>query len=224
MFTQGMTESLGGSTVSAPESGTGPGGAKTISVDLNTDKGPMFVTVLGCGGRRIIVMNGGDSSMKKLQARMVASIACHPDAAKETAVDALPWTVELPAGWFQVPSPAGQVQLTNGNDALLARGLDKMPDRAELPKLLQSLIAAAGQQMTIGAWAGDRYPAQATFDGKPFAGWVMPIECRGQAVLVMGFAADDAGADQLAQIIKTKGRCLAAGEMAPAWPTLPARH
>jgi hypothetical protein len=212
-----IAKSFGAKRHSAFEHGTGPHGKPTIALTVDTDKGAIRMIVTACGSRRIMIMA---SESSELAARMLATLSCHPDASKETAVDTVPWTTQLPAGWFSTPAMQGQVALTDGNDVMLARTVESMPDREGTPKLLQTLMNAAGVEMTVDAWADDRFPVHATIEGKAYVGFAMPINCQTRTVLVLGFATDAAAADQVAAIAK-HGRCLADGETPPAWPTSP---
>lgn len=212
-----IAKGLGSKGHSAFEHGTGPHGKPTVALTVDTDKGPIRVIVTTCGARRIMIMA---SESDKLAARMLATLTCHPDASKETAVDTVPWTTQLPAGWFSTAAIKGQLALTDGNNVLLARTVESMPDRAGTPKLLQSLMNAAGVDMTVEPWKDDRFPVHATIEGKAYGGFAMPIDCHGRTVLLLGFATDDAATEQIAAIAKS-GRCLADGETPPAWPTKP---
>lgn len=211
-----IAKGLGSKGHSAFEHDTGPHGKPTVALTVDTDKGAIRVIVTTCGARRIMIM-ASDSA--KLAARMLGTLACHPDLAKETAVDTVPWTTQLPAHWFSTTALKGQLALTDGNNVLLARTVESMPDRAGTPKLLQTIMGAAGVEMTVDAWTNDRFPLHATIEGKPYVGFAMPIDCRARTVLLLGFAADDATAEQIATFAKA-GHCLADGETA-AWPTKP---
>jgi hypothetical protein len=212
-----IAKGLGSKGHSSFEHGTGPHGKPTVAVTVETDKGPIRVIITTCGARRIMIMA---SESAKLAARMLATLTCHPDAAQETGVDTVPWTTQLPAGWFSTTAIKGQLALTDGNNVLLARTVESMPDRAGTPKLLQTLMNAAGVDMTVDAWADDRYPVHATIEGKQYGGFAMPIDCGARTVLLLGFARDDATTEQIATFAK-QGRCLAAGETPPPWPTKP---
>lgn len=199
------------------EHGKGPQGEPTVSLTIDTEKGPIRTIVTTCGGRRIMIMVSESASLAR---RIADTVACHPDPAKESSVDRMPWMTTLPDGWFAAPAQKGQLALTDGDSVLLARAIEKLPERAELPTLLQKLMAAAGVDMTIGAWTGDRFPVHATIEGKAYVGWAMPVDCKTSAVLLLGFGRDEAAADAIAAFA-AKGHCLADGETTPVWP---ARH
>ncbi|MBV8757537.1 MAG: hypothetical protein JO257_09690 [Deltaproteobacteria bacterium] len=211
-----IANGLGSKSSAKPEHGTGPHGVPTISLTVDTDKGPIRLVVTTCGARRIMIMASESESLAR---RMADSLACHPDAAKEASVDTVPWFVQLPAGWYSMPAPKGQLALTDGNNAVLARPIEHIKDRAEVPTLLEKLMGAAGMPMKVDAWNGTRYPLHATLEGKPYVGWAMPVDCGALTVLLMGFAADDAAADHLATVVAA-GHCLAPGEK-PEWPEPP---
>ena len=211
-----IAKGLGSTSAAKPEHGTGPQGVPTVSLTVDTDKGPIRLVVTPCGARRIMIMASESASLAR---RIGDSIACHPDAAKEASVDTVPWFVELPTGWYSTPAPKGQLALTDGNSAVLARPIEPVKDRAELPTMLEKLMGAAGMPMTVDAWNGNRYPVHATLEGKPYVGWAILVDCGARTVLLLGLSADDATADQLAALV-AKGHCLAPGEK-PAWPEAP---
>ncbi len=212
-----MSKGFGAKGHSAVEHSTGREGTPTQSLTFDTEKGPIRAVIATCGERRIMIMVSDSATLAR---RIANSLSCHPDPAKESSVDRVPWMATLPDGWFATPAQKGQLALTDGENVLLARAFEKLPERGELPPLLQKLMQAAGVDMTIGAWTGDRFPVHATIEGKPFVGWAMPIDCKTSAVLLLGFGRDEAAADAIAAFA-TKGHCLADGETTPVWP---ARH
>jgi len=211
-----VAKGLGAMAHSPLVHGTGPHGKPTIAFTIDSTKGALHMIVTTCGVRRIMIM----STTEKLAQRMLATLQCHPDPAQEGAVDTVPWTATLPAGWYQLSAIKGQLWLTNGTDVLMARTVESMPDRAAAPHLFQQLMTAAGLDMTVDGWADDRYPLHATIDGKRYSGFIMPFDCRSRAVLLLAFAADESTLEPLSALAK-QSRCLAEGEAPPQWPAKP---
>ncbi len=209
--------------VSPFEQWAGPDGAKVPTLVMRSKGGnTVWGSILMCGGRRISLVSGGPAAMAQLHRRILPTIRCQQDAASEAKLGSLPWTIELPAGWFALDAPAGQTQLTDGARAILVRTGAELANREALPKLLSALFSAGKMKVSLGAWEGDRMAMQGAMDdGTPFWGGVWLKKCPGSGLLVITMAEDEKSAAELAELVEQKGRCLRAGEAPTVWPTQP---
>ncbi len=217
IYTRGIADAVDGK-LEASSKDVGPGGTEVRSFTISTKKGPIFVSITHCGGRRLHVMNGGDADMETLQRRMLATLECHPDSAKEATLGVIPWTIELTSEWSRNPSDPGQIELTSGENGLYVRTMVGAVDHEGLPKVLGSLFETLGAKIVMDGWRDERLLMHGTADGQAMVGWAMPFNCPGGTVLVLPFATNGDGADALAKLVNAKGRCLRPNEPAPAWP------
>jgi hypothetical protein len=188
------------------------------SFALDSPKGKIYATVATCGGRRIVVIDGGEDGALQLHRRIVDSIACHPDAAREAAVVTTPLTIDLPPSWHEVASQPDVVQLSDDKAILFVRSLQGRPDPKGTETVLTAVLKALGAEVTLHGRTGDVIQIDGTMEGTKFAGWAMTVECPPNTGLVLALAETREAADALAELVRSKKRCLKPGEK-PTWGT-----
>jgi hypothetical protein len=156
-----------------------PTGLKARSAKLVlTGQTPFWLTVVGCGARRMSLMTTGRAAgLEALHRRMLASFECRPDG-REAGVTDIPVVMELheswPDGWRRVGSSSEQLVVTDGTSAILARTLtgDVRPEMID--KVLSALL---GGMVHVGAREGTDWPIDGTMGGKSVLGWVALRSC-----------------------------------------------
>ncbi len=174
---------------------------------LDSAKGTILVAVLPCGARRFAIMVGGEGA-ESLERRIVASVVCHPDPARERELDASPLAIDLPAGWKRVPGDPSLVQLTDGSSGLLLKTITATNDERDLPTVLTGIMRAMGQPLAIGDERGDSFPLSGTLDGQPVVGWVRVVPCGQKSVVVFEMSSDQTAAEQVATLVRDKSHCV----------------
>ena len=215
-----LASALGANGETRPTQVPGPGGSPADTIVVASDKGPLWMTMLPCGKRRIILATiGGGTGVESLHRRIVTSFACKPVAERENArLGEVPIFVELP-GWFAAERQPGLLTLSDGNALLLVRAMPQ----AELPhveKLLPMIFESMGARVEIGSRAGARTNLTATIDGDRVEGWLLPMQCPQRTVVLLGLTPDRAAADDLARKV-AGARCLGADEPVQTWPDPP---
>jgi hypothetical protein len=193
---------------------SGPGGKPIDVVALSTGKGTMWAGLVPCGGRELFVVAAGNGS-ESLFERVLPTIACHPDPAREATLGDLPLAIDMPAGWTKTLDASGAQQLTDGARLVLIKTIAAVPADADLPKVFQPLFAAFGLTATIGDKRGDLFPFDGHASADRVSGFFMPVTCERGSVIVLGFANDQASADELAALVRAKRRCTPVRATAP---------
>lgn len=221
LMPQMIARILGGSPQGGMQLWPGPGNVGVPTFSFSTPRGPAYLSVLVCAGRRIQILSIGEAALERLQRRMLPHFRCQPDAARESLLESLPWTILLPAGWAKVEgTPAGQVQLSDGVNLLLLRGLAGAPkDRNGFKTILAAIFQNSEMKLEFGDWAGNHLNLHGAITGMPVSGWAEPLHCATGDMLLMGISPDRANADRIARLVNANGRCLKAGETPPPWPT-----
>lgn len=203
----GVSAAFGASKSGTTSRLPGPGGNLLDTMELSSPKGSIRISFDICGGRRIEIMTAGDH-IQKLHERMLATIVCKPDPARETSLDAVaPIPLELPASWHRMDTEPGQVAYTDDTRVLLIKPLATPPDDVALSKLFDATLGKLGQNVKLGAKRDGRFPLTGTFDGVAAVGWLWPFECGSHAVLILGLAVDEAGASDLVTVFRNAQRC-----------------
>lgn len=196
----------------------GPTGTPVQTAVLRKPTGKIWISVMSCGQRRIVIFSDGPEAMGELHRRILPTIACQPVPASEAQLSTLPWTIELPAGWLLVEAPPGRVTLAKGEQGIAVSGGIDPSQHAHLPEVLGTLFSSEGLELTV-RWEGDRLAIRSTLDdGLPLVGWAWVLECPMGGVLVMALAGDAAAVAEVSELVTSKGRCLKPGEVAPPWP------
>lgn len=177
----------------------------------------MLISVVVCGGRHIGVVTGGRDSVDEMHGRIVASIACHPDAVREAEIDRPPITIDLPPGWHAMHGLPGITMLTNDTEGILLRAVAGPNDDAALPKTLTALFQAMGAPVTVHERTGDTFPLDGTLEGSKVVGFAMTRSCPPNQVIIVALAETQVRANDLAKLVRERARCLRRGEPAPAW-------
>lgn len=160
--------------------------------------------------------------MGELHRRILPTFVCQPVLAEDAKLGVLPWTMELPPGWFLAESPPGGAVLSDGTRGLVVRASSDQSDRESLGERFAAGFAQEGMKVKLGAWEGDQVAMRGTTaEGGPLIGWIRLIECSAMRVMVMALDISEAGAAELATLMTTTGRCVKDGEVAPPWPEAP---
>lgn len=198
----------------------GPVGQQLPTAVVAGDKGTLRMTYIPCGARRLVLMTIGDDAMAEVHGRVLPTIVCRPDAAREPSEPGVVNVhLELP-GWQASERGPALITLTDGTAFLTLRQLASGTPQ-DLPKVVPSLFAAVGGKITVGAGTGDHHPLSGTIEGEHVEGWVRELVCPRGNVLLMLLASDRARADAVATQT-ANARCLRTGEAAPVWPDAPA--
>ena len=210
-MTAGLSSAVGGGTPSMTKL-PGPGGTEVDTVAFDSAKGPMWVSIIVCGARRVTVNTGG-SALESIHRRMVASLVCHPGAAPKAATEGFPLALDIPDGWHQMPGEPGQIQLTDGSRALILREFpETLKDLDKARALLTSAFEASGVHLTFGEMHDQRIPFTGMSGSDAILGWIWPYECANRSILVMAIVSDQASSDSLVELVK-KAHCAAPGEV-----------
>src|ERR1051326_1108883 len=84
MIARGLASAFGSTDQGQITTIPGPANTQVQTVTLDSPKGPLWISMLACGGRRVSVMTGG-SGLAELHRRVVPTIACHPDPSRESS-------------------------------------------------------------------------------------------------------------------------------------------
>jgi hypothetical protein len=213
LLARGMAGAIGDNAPGVITKVPGPGGAQIETIEYASSKGPVWISMVVCGGRRISLMTGG-SSIEALHRRMLPTLVCRPDPSRERSLDDLPLAIDLPAAWSSVKGEAGQVELTDGANALILKPMSSLPTNDdEMPQLLTGLFQAMGVRVAIGAKRDGRFPISGVIEGQNIVGWVWPFSCSRGAVMVLGISTDEPGADRLAELLRAKSHCAGPNEV-----------
>lgn len=181
-------------------------------------EGRGFMSITSCGTRLIMMMTM--SAGRAAHQKIVDSIDCHPDPARENTPATSPLAIDLPdfetvervPGQITIESPTARVVMRRqaGNNSV---GMISQ-------KLGNDFLKAIGIDGALGPRHGDILTFTATFDDVAQPGLVRFMSCPDSTVVVLAIAVDmDASNDVEKRI--AAAHCLAPGETAPSWPDAP---
>jgi hypothetical protein len=207
LFAKGSYGALGltpGPFIQVP----GPDG-KPVETATGTMTGGkrVLTSMITCGGRHIAVVTGGLGEIDPIHGKVVASLACHPDAAREAELDRPPLVIDLPTGWKPVRDLPGMTAYTNDDEAILLRAITGTRDDAGIPKVLTSLFQAMGAPVTVHDRAGDVYPLDGTLEGSKVVGFAMIHLCPPNQVIIVALAETQVRANDLAKLVREHSHC-----------------
>lgn len=204
----------GGVSLTALE---GPDGASVPLAIVHSDKGPIQLSGLPCGGRTLMLTSMGGAGMEALHRRIMASFHCEPDLAQEASLARpLPLVLDLP-GWHLVDPAPGQWTLSDDVSSVLVRPLQGTAADS-LEKLVGPLLAAGGMVDVVTSPPEDGcIPLRGTMDGDALHGWARGVTCGDRMVVLFSLSPDAAHAHALLGPMRG-ARCLGEGETPAEWP------
>jgi hypothetical protein len=209
-----LTHTTGAATVIREP---GPRGTTVETSVFLTDRVPIYVTQLECGGRNVVLAIGTPVSADPARAAMLTSFRCTPDPAKEARLGTvdLKIRVDLP-GWKMVSHDGGQLMLTDDRSLVM---LQPMPiGSADLISAIGPMAKAVFKETVVAdPVEGDHVPLHGTIDGQPVVGFGKLIPCKTDRTLVFEVSPDRETADTVRHAFDA-ATCLAPGEPPPAWP------
>ncbi len=189
-----------GSDVSTAEVAVG-GGLPARSRRLLRGKMPGLETFFACGRRVFNVLTVGKET-EGLHRRILASVACKPDVAREAApAPTSPIAVDLPAGWKLMNDAPGELAYQRDDQVLAfgdvpGSGADDVS--AVVPGMLEKMAGAKAAVTALPSEGGRHLWTIRVDDGQPARGVAAMWECAGH--LVFGaFLAKGADEAPLAQ-------------------------
>jgi hypothetical protein len=199
---------------------TAPAGwsARSWGMGLN-DGESLWVTHLACGGRRIVLYSSGrGGSLERLHRRVVATMRCRPDPAKEAALGDMPVVMGVPPGWSRLKTGKDQLMISDGHFRMFAQASSGKLDDADHARLLPILF---GTQLKIGERVGKEWPLSGAIQGAPVTGWVTTRYCAllDQSLTVLATCQGDQRQAELARQLVRGVRCRRPDERPEEWPT-----
>ena len=172
---------------------------------VGTNHGPARVTFVTCGHRYVAIASIAHDGVAALQAAVVATFRCAPDAEREREV-AVRIDLADRAGWERVGERTDVVPLVRdgGNKLVLALYYAHEPDKATLDHLV------SGYHGTLGD--GDPRPLTAP----SVRGWVRTVTCSPTNWVAVLYV--EAGSGAAARDTIDGVRCLKPGEPDVTWP------
>lgn len=211
-----LTHTTGAATVTHEP---GPQGTTVETSVFPTDRIPIYVTQLECGGRNVVLAIGTPVSADPARAAILTSFRCTPDPAKEARLGTvdLKIRVDLPA-WKMVSHDDGQLMLTDDRSLVM---LQPMPiGSADLISAIGPMMKVVFKETVIAdPIEGDHVPLHGTIDGQPVVGFGKLIPCKTDRTLVFEVSPDRETADTVRHAFDAAA-CLAPGEPPPTWPAV----
>jgi hypothetical protein len=198
-------------------------GAQAETLQLVTSDGPMFISQVACGGRNLVLVTASKHGPAELHARIVTSIACHPDTAAEKtlSVTQIPLKLDLP-GWYATSRDSNQLMLTDGASLLMLQPMPSSMKPETITQAAPMLDALFQGQLKAGAVSGNRVALSGAIEGMKVTGYMRLVSCPSAGVLMIGLSEKQPLADALdAKLAATP--CLAPGQAAPTFPDAAAK-
>jgi hypothetical protein len=214
-----LSKAIGAGGTSSQTKLPGPDG-KPVDTMLFDGDVSMMMTVLGCGGRHVIIATSGRNRASSLHERVIASFACKPDPAQEaTAKMTFPLVLDLP-GWYVMENEPDQMQITDGESALTLRAQE--PNlKVDIAMIVEPMFKAAGVDAKITSRQGDRITITMSDGTDHMDGWVRLVPCPTASAFILALGGDAAKLDEVYKRVTT-GRCLRPDEKPQEWPSAPA--
>jgi hypothetical protein len=186
----------------------GPQQAEIPSLTFTTPRGPAYISLLLCGGRRISVISLGHPGAEILQKKILLTVNCHPDWQSEVTLNSVPWTIKSETWKKLSDAPAGQVQFSDGTNVIIVRNLTGITgDRDHFKGSMKALFNNDTIALEFGEWIGDYLKLKGTVQGNATVGWVRRLQCGKASVLILALAPDESGAQHSMQASDKSGAC-----------------
>jgi hypothetical protein len=176
-----------------PEAGVAlPDGLRGRSWAARHDTVNVRLTFVACGGRRLAVITVSDlSGVDGLHRRMVATLRCRPDPAREALLDDIPVVFDVEGSWTREPSTPDMLLLRqadeDGDRLLGALSVGGAPARHLERVLLIGILGRIGSDLSIGYATEDRWSVHGRLGGSEVEGWARLQICpeRGQTLALV---------------------------------------
>jgi hypothetical protein len=174
---------------------------------LESKHGPGWMTLFSCGRRYFVLFNLG-SAAARVHTRALASVDCHPDAAKEaTPVAGLPVAIDLPPEW-KVTQKEGN-QLTYQHDAEdRIMTFVGMPAGVDVPKAIEALMSQMGDTKakltSLPDDAGHKLWALELENEPSMKGVATQFSCGAQTIMGIVLATPDQLADGKQKLLSAR--------------------
>lgn len=199
----------------------GPLGTTVETTVFPTDRVPIYVTQLECGGRNVVLALRTEASADTYRAAILTSFHCTPDPAKEASLGKVDLKIRVDlAGWKMASHDDGQLMLTDDRSMVM---LQPMPiGSPDLISAIGPMVKAVfNGDVTADPIEGDHVPFHGTIEGQPVVGFGKLIPCKTDRTMVFEISPDRETADTVRKAFEA-ATCLAPGETPPAWPPLDA--
>lgn len=222
---QGMLEVAGplmrGTGPGTVTTESGPDGRPIETVRFPTDKVPVHVSQIECGGRNLLVSSMSESDGDAHHRRIVRSIACKPDPASEQALGdgGGDLQLELP-GWF-ASRDGNRLSLSDGRSLLYLEPMPTTTSDSALAPVIAVFANALEGVLTGGAAVDGVVPITGTIGGEPVVGWTRLVRCPRSKVLALALAPDATAARAIAAAVDG-ATCHPVGARPQVWPDPPA--
>ena len=201
-----------------PTKTSGPDGKPLDGLQIGDD---MWLTMVPCGARQIVVTTMAAHAGEKLHRRVVASFVCAPDAAKEATVkqggSAL--VLDLP-GWFATERTPDRMQISDGNAMVSLQSVPANIETDVIEKVFAPIMKSQNIVANFSPPKDGRVAFTMKIDGQNAYGWARVFHCATASEAMMVFAETDAIAQSLWARVGN-ARCRKPGEAAQAWPDAP---
>lgn len=188
------------------------GAVTTVAIDREHARLQSYVQ---CGARVLSIATAGVGV--PMHNKIVGSLRCEPDPAREQAATTMPLAIDLP-GFSAYARDPGELGLTSSTATVMIR---RYASSSLTVADFERESAALFQAMKLDAKAqprrGNVLPFTANIDGTAELGVLRPIDCPDFKLLVIAIAPDDASLHDVEQRVEA-ARCLAPGESPPTWP------
>lgn len=193
-------------------------GQAIVTRSASSADGVLLVSQLQCGGRAFIIGTNHAKDQRAIHGRIVASLACHPDAAQEALVHqvVLPLALDLP-GFVSISHDAAQLQLRNRSTFVILEPRKVTSFDADLEHLLQRVFSGT---VTSGPRDGARVPLGGKLDGQPITGYARQLTCPSTDVFAVVLSSVKVHADEVDAKLAA-APCLPPGSKSPTWPDAP---
>lgn len=214
-----MVKTLDQSATATMTKVAGPDGKPVETVMFRGDAA-LAMSVLTCGKRNVVIATGGSDPAMGLHGRVIASFVCKPDPTQDAAAKmTFPLVIDLP-GWYVSENEPDQIQITDGQNALVLRAQDRDLN-VDIGVIVEPMFKAAGVDGKITSRQGDRVNLTMSEGQESMDGWVRLVKCPTASAFVMALGTSQDNLDFLYDRV-TKARCLRDGESAQQWPSPPA--
>jgi hypothetical protein len=199
----------------APVSVDGPDGRPLGSIEIGEH---MWMSMAICGARQIVVTTIAKHGSEKLHRRVLRTLACTPDAAKEAAVKQGGSALVLDLrGWRATEKTPERIQITDGSAIVSLQSVPRNIETSMVATVFAPAMKSQGIAATFSPPRDGRVGFTIKVEGQTAFGWARVFHCPKASEAMLAFAETDAAAQTLWTRIGN-ARCRNEGEAAQAWP------
>jgi hypothetical protein len=193
------------------------GTSQTRSWSLKPNGMRLWLTQLGCGGRRVLIVTAANLwGGGRLHHRIVGTFQCHPDPLLEKDLDDVPVVLDVGPGWSRMRTPPDQIQITDGAALVMARPLTGITEPDGVVAALES--GQVWPDLRLQERSGDHWPIDLKVDGDRWPGWLVLKTCADRPGALLLLFLSPAGRTEEGLALLQRSRCRRKDEAAQRWP------